>query len=262
MGPGHTIGSLGADRKARLDKRAENEMQGAMRQYSPSLKAFALATLLLLLESFSAISAEDPADWSFKNYDKFMANHFQASPEMRSGERISILIFGDYQCETRLVLARLDTAIRAEVVVAVGSSVRDQLSALRLQDPKATDEEVFSHVRIERQLVSSKQIPSLSDLWQRLRVLRLPVLPDSGFISPAVWYQVSAISGAEHHFEFAVPVAHAPNTGHLGNQSRLDYPLAAWVRSVLTTLGGRAARAADGGDCAVNTPLDRHTGAM
>ena len=225
-----------------------------MRWNRGSLVALALAVGWLTVGGRPA-SAEDPGDWAFRHRTAFMSHYFQASVDLQSGNRVSVLMFGDYQCETRLTIQEEEDEVRVEVLVARERTVQEQLAVLRARSLSGSTDKIFSQVVVDRLQATSTQTPILEELWQELLALRLPVVPSAGLMSPAVWYEVTASAMGEQTFEFPLPVPNSPGTSYIHSPTDSGYKeLGEWVGKTLTALGGVAVTAATGGDCGIRRP--------
>lgn len=229
-----------------------------MRRNRSALNVTSLAVALLLVGAAGGTrTSEDPGDWAYVHREAFMDRYFREASDLRSGARISTLISGDYQCETRLTLSNTEDAFQAEVLVAKGGNVQEQLAKLRSRFQTASEDEIFQRVALSRQRVAGAQDSILHKLWQELSLLRLPVLSKAGLMSPAVQYDVMTFIYSEQRFQFPLPVPNSPNTGYIDLPADSGYEeLAAWTRRVLVAIGGEAADAASGGDCAAVAPAE------
>jgi hypothetical protein len=253
MGPSHSGIAITADGGAVLDRRSEGEMwRRALRWHRRTLISVVLGAEFLLAFQMNAAFAEDPGDWAFRHRDAFMKEYFGTQDSSESRDRFSVLIFGDYQCETRLTVEITDTGIRVEATIASGRSVQEQLAALRYSSPNGSEREIFQRVELTRLERSSRQEPALDALWSELVSFRLPVLSESAAMLPAVWYEVNSTGNGEQYFSFSLPVPNAPSTGHISNANDDGYGrLGLWTHRVLATIGGEAADAAHGGGCGI-----------
>lgn len=222
-----------------------------MRRYRCALEA--LIALALTAALPCAVFAEDPGDWAFRHRDKFIEEYLRIPADATSGSYFSVLIFGDYQCETRLSLWQAEGLTLAASIVAKSQNVQKQLASARAGDKSGEEESIFPRVSLAHQRSTSAEIPALSAIWDEISTLKLPVISKAGFMSPAVWYDVTTFGGSVQHFSFPRPAPGVPSVGYLETPQDHGYQeLSSWTRKVLEALGGDAAAAATGGDCGLN----------